>query len=382
MSVKSKKMSLVIMTLLLAASCGNKTESDTLSSSEIKAITKKTPIKTTFVKGSPLGIIKGSTSNPDSFITPTNLEDFSNYSLVGVDQFTEKEEVVVEEEDVDIEAGNEAPEEDQSKKGGQILYSFKQVGSDYIYSSNSDKGLNLSFILKNGKLDLISLNDVYDFKAIHYSQHKSGNAFSIMGTVEDSHEGKVLLSFTFVKKTFQKEIRKTDSKYKYIYGAGIMIPWNQKEVLNVDICGAPSEVVKNIYKDGIAMWNSTLLNRLTIAIRALFTYPPFSDLNTHCIYTVDNYQTEYSENIFNRGTTFSKGNTSEGNIIDADIMIWVKENAKMGKSLDEIDGLTKVVAHEVGHLLGLAHQFDSDTYSIMGYDGVDWITDYDIDVIQ
>ena len=145
---------------------------------------------------------------------------------------------------------------DETKKAGKTAYSFVKDGNNYVYSGSAGD-LKLVFELKNGKLDLTNLlvkdGSTYNLKTIHYSLKNTGDAFSILAQKNDDDSGKVLLAFSFVKKTEQKAIPKTDSIYKYIYGAGVMVGWDQKEILEVDICGAPSAKIENVYRDGINM---------------------------------------------------------------------------------------------------------------------------------
>jgi hypothetical protein len=376
--ISSKTSLLVFLCMsLMIAGCGNK---------GTNVVLKNTSLRTIFVKGDPTNLLKGSTSNSTSFITPANLEDFSNYSLTGITQFTEREEVIEQQDVGNIESGNEATEEDATKKAGNMIFSFAQNGNDYIYSSPSDN-LELAFELTNGKLDLTSLQikngGIYNLQGIHYSVKKTGKAFSILAKLDDQDgAGKILLAFSFVKKTEQKEIPKTASTYKYIYGAGVIVPWEQKEILEVDICGAPSVKIENLYRAGINMWTQALANRLKIVTKSLNIYPPFSDLNTHCIYTVNNYLTLPDNRVMNPGTTYTVGDTFQGKLVDSDIMIWVKENEKSGQTLEERSSLQKTIGHEFGHLLGLDHQFSDTLTSIMSYDGIDWVTNYDEDAIS
>ena len=365
------------MTTLTLAACGQKA---------IPQLSSTTSLETVFLKGDPITLLSGSTKNTDSFITLNQLEQFNNFSLEGISQFTEKV-VLIEKEDTNQstspEAGNEAKEEDRTALEKSRLYTFSHVGNEYTYSSPQEK-IDLIFTERLGKLELTGLHvdsGIYNLKALHYSLKNTGDAFSILAETQDEEDGKILLSFTFTKKSPEVTIDKTSSTYKYLYGAGVIVPWSQKEKVNINICGYRSSTVDNVYRNAIAQWNQALYGRLNIQTTTLFSYPPFSDLNTHCIYTVDNYLTETNPRFANMGTTYISGNLFQGKIIDADVMIWVKENEKFGTTLENTSNLQATVAHEIGHFLGLDHQFDKNITSIMSYARVTYVTSYDTEAI-
>lgn len=359
--------------IFIVNGCGNKSISSNV-------FHKKTSLVTVFVKGNPLNLIEGSQNESRSFITLTNMGSFDQYNLASVTQFTERDLVVEKTDVASVEEGNEAPKEDESENNEDMMYSFSKEGKQFIYS-NPHLNVDLSFGEKLGKLELngVKVSGIdYRVKSIHYSLKNTSDAFSILAETADDESGKVLLAFTFVKKSKPREIGKTYSLFKYLYGPGIKIPWDERTDLELNICGKQAPAVEKAYRSGISKWDQALAGRTKIAVKTLKTYPPFSDLNNHCIYTVKNYQTNPNNKVSTLGTTYNTADFSKGVIIDSDVMIWVKENEKFGTSFENAKYLNKAVAHEVGHWLGLHHQFDERFSSIMSYDDeIDYVTDYD-----
>lgn len=374
--MKTKKLIFLLAVMILTASCGSKKN----SSQEVSA--SQASVQVTFVKGDPSTIIDNTTKDTNSFINSEATIDFDNYTLTSINQFTEKEILVESTGETNIESGNEAKETDQTLDADKYLYKFEKGKSNEFAYTSEALPITLNFKTNNlGKLELTDLETdtyVYPLKALHYSLKNTKDAFSILAETTDPTDGKVLISFTFVKKEEKKLINKVSDYYKYIFGAGVIVKWDQNETLKINICSKYNSFQLNsIYQKSVNTWSYYLKGRLNLETNVLTTYPPFSDLNTHCIYTVDNYQTEYSDDIMNPGTTYTSANKFRGSLLDSDIMIWVKENEKTGSTLEDVYGLSRTVTHEIGHLLGLDHQF-SGTSSIMSYNRHDtYITSYD-----
>jgi predicted Zn-dependent protease len=368
---------MMICAFLLTVSCGNKVNSGGVQSA--------LKVQNTFLKGDPATIIAGSFLNNDSFITGDNVGDFQNFTLASVNQFTEKD-LLVEQTDVssNIEKGNEANDKDSTQNANKMLYRFRLKNNDYIYE-NSDIDLSFHFKIINNKLFLKELETkefVYKVEDLHYSILKTKDAFSILIKANDDQVGRVLMSFVFTKKIEQIEIPKSNTYFKYVMGPGVKVNWDQNESLVVHICGANTNI-ENIYRTAINEWKSTLNHRLNFKVERPFSYPPYSDLNTHCIYTVKNYQTLYSENAANPGTTYTTPNKFTGKFIDSDIIIWEKENEKYGVGLELVPTLSRTITHEFGHLIGLDHQFTKGINSIMSYNRYDdYISYYDKSAIN
>ncbi len=372
------KVSIMFAIAAFLAGCGNKNKTPAAAKGETTAI------ETIFVKGNPNQLIEGSQRNQTSFINASNVLLLNEYSLSHVIQYTEKAEIVKKEDTESAETGNEAEEEDTTEYAKRRLFNFVKTDNEYLYISLAS---GLSFDFQKDADDVINLEglivekEYYELNPIHYSMKKSGDAFSILAEIQDESVGKILIAFTFTKKSEAKKIETVSTLYKYLFGPGIIVPWNQKEILEINICGQQSAAVEKAYRDGVKDWDSALIGRLNVTTRTLISYPPFSDLNNHCIYTVKNYQTIYGNRFVNMASTILKGNLFKGQIIDADIMVWVKENEKYGVTLDQADYLQAVTAHEVGHLLGLHHQFDKSIKSIMSYEDIKYVTSYDEEAV-
>ena len=381
--MKLKKYLILVLACfsLIAVGCGKKKQNN--GSTSTQELKKDAALKTFFVHGDPMEVVYGSRFNTTSVIEESKIENFNSFSLEGISQFTEKDEIVEKADLGSIETGNEAVEDDLTKIKENNIYKFEKRGNEYIYTG--PKKIELTFEENEGKLEIKSFEiegASYAVTAIHYSLKEDGNAFSILVTTNEDVSGKILLAFTFTRRSFQRVITKTDKKYKYLYGAGVVVPWNNKEELELNICGGLiSSKLIEIYKKSINEWDGALKNRLTITTKHLLDYPPFSDLNNHCIYTVPDYQTLPSARRMNVATTYTVGDIYLGKLIDSDVLVWVKENAKTGQLLENQPSLEKSVAHEVGHFLGLDHQFAKEIPSIMSYAGVDLVTDYDIEAI-
>lgn len=97
--------------------------------------------------------------------------------------------------------------------------------------------------------------------------------------------------------------------------------------------------------------------------------PPFSDLNFTGIYIVD----EFAPSAW--GETLSVGSRSSQSIVDADVFLYLRNYRKtwdkMGLSYEDLKvsnsyTFYETMTHEIGHLLGLSHNF-AVSPSIMSY---------------
>lgn len=374
-AIMKRAPSFILCSLLLLQTlvgCGKKSE---------KKPHSKVQVQTYFVLGDPETIIAGSTKDATSFITTENLQALNDFALTSVMAFTEKEELIKDEavNPGNIEAGNEATEGNALEEE-HPTFTVAPVDGGFLYGAPKAQ-LQLFFTVAKGKLDLSKVylgKTSYPAKVIHYSVKADGNAFSILFSVND-RDGKNLVALTFVRKA-ERVVATADKRFRYLAGPGVKVAWPQDQDLKVYICGDIPEAIAMKYYAGTLLWEESLKGRLGVKVGWAKKFPPFSDLNSQCIYTVDNYRTEQSEESSNPAITVPNMDPFRSQFVDSDIIVWRQEIKKMGVDLEEAN-LLWYVGHEFGHLLGLDHQFEDGIKSIMSYDGVSEITDYDKEAI-
>lgn len=362
----------LFLVLLLSVACGKKSSS-------------KRKINRIFVKGDPLTLIKDTQKNQVSFITKENLEEFNNYSMGNFYFFAEKEQMPERKED--IESGNEAEDEDRTEEKRDI-FNLVQTGSDTYKFENPNGSIALNFKLEGNNLNLISLNyGEIEYKTIveHYSVTEDKKRFSILVRVADKAYGNLLMNLVFQKEGEQKEIRKISSDYKYIYGPGVVVPWklDEERKITVDVCPNISENFSlTKVKKALKVWESPFRykeKKLIINVRTPSTCKPFSDVNEHAIHYIDSYLTVADKDRYNPGFAMLQADLRDGHIYDADIVLLGSEISKDTSFADR--NLARVITHEFGHFLGLHHQFDDDSTSIMSYESIYYLGLYDEEAI-
>ena len=370
--MKLINFALLAILITSAAACGKK-------SSKSKSSVQRS---TFFVQGDPESVVAGSTLNPTSFLTSTNVDMIDGFELYSIYTFAERSELMPEESG-DIEAGQEASTDNELL---QERPTFKLKKSyDGVSYESTDAKIIFSFSKSLGSvlnLEQITYSGVdFPVKVLHYSLKQDQEAFSLLVNVEDS-TGKNLMAFTFVKKKAQN-LSTASAYYKYIAGPGVKARWNKAETLKVRLCSPPTASLAYQYRYGITLWSSSLSSLLPFEIETVTSYPPFSDLNFHCIYNVSSYITVAPDTGHaNPAATLPQIDRFKGEIIDSDILIFNSEIEKLGVTQEEYGKVGWIIGHEMGHFFGLDHQFDDSIKSIMSYDGIDYITIYDRDAMR
>ncbi len=339
-----------------------------------------------FVHGDVNELIKGAVVDNDGLIDASRVDDLKDFELVSYSLFTqyvERAQVQQINSQQDLETANSTNSESSSEPYHSD-YAFVSVGSTIDYQDTNKNAAEMDypsfqFTVKNGKLALASISGE-EVEAVHYSVKDGGNAFSLLMRVKDTSIGDGLLSAVFIRKTPEKPYRIVNAPENYyLEGDGIAIPW--KQTIKLSACGPNSATVKNAVETGMAAWskagdfqsNHIGGNLYTIDIKD--DPRPFSDLNQNCVRFIDSYKMEDQESLAVMGITLSTVDDNAQELIGANVFIF--------KDAVKRSGMTtiSVLTHELGHAIGFGHEFSTATKtalpSIMGYDGVENITDAD-----
>lgn len=323
--------------------------------------------------GDPLEVVRGTKGNLRSFLSDDNYKNFDNYALVNIAIF-ERYEPKAKPKD-DIHEGQEPNGHDGKLKMNKFYFQ-KLLESDSLIYQAEDESFGYKVKLKNiGGLYHVSsflygdaeypISNVY-----HYSVKNDGSAFSWLYLIEDGKD-KILMSMTFAKELDEVNLSERGGSYNFIFGNSFKVRW--RENFKIDICTSNSELQNYLYTntaDALSLWSKGLNIQMSVDIPK--EYPPFSDLNSHCIYAVDGLLRVQEEDMVNHATTYTTGIFEKQAIIDSDIFVWLKEfkkykrNSNLTSEFIHVNKTKATITHELGHFLGLDHIFDGTT-SIMSY---------------
>lgn len=316
-------------------------------------------ISEVFLQGNPAAIIKGAELDTFSFFRLGDLEKWKMYRPLKVLIFKRVGELSQDGVTVNpaIPVGGKNIEVVESGDSLQFLgsmgnykLSFGAVGDYYHLKSMSLYGTN------------------FKMKPLHYSLKSDHSAFSILGQTKDA-----LIAMYFVRDEgiTHRLSDIGDSFYEFLFGQK-KIRWTKTKPLVLEHCKADDSSRSEWFQwadYSLAPWKDILSNDLKLQFFNPDTFPPFSDLNRHCIYVVDQFKrTSPEDKKANPGTTFVLSHEKLGRILDGDIFIWTDEWKKSGLNpLDKPTKLIKTLRHEIGHFLGLGHKFDASVPTIMNY---------------
>ncbi len=246
-------------------------------------------------------------------------------------------------------------------------------------------GLDLAFeVSTQGGLNLVQHNGIPS-ELLHVSRHKDYPMVSLLiSGIEDRNLNVIYISRE-PSRVFP--LNRGQNRFPWIFQEEGR--W-QRQSLEIGFCGFPSQFHLQLGIQAVADWQKVLENRLKLKPK-VFTkdFPPFSDLNHHCIYWVDNFVREASNSMIKGGQTHPLLGPHGTGFIDADVFVFAQELRKVeainGRVMpeSETNRLVKtILTHEIGHILGLDHPSEKGAQSIMAEGNISEIQPVDVEALR
>jgi len=343
----------------------------------------KGAVQTLFVHGDPMELVSGATFNPQVPFTAREIPNLGDYQLVSATQLTEKGELVKSNaQGRNLEAEN-APTKSSDRLEKVIPFAFKKTANNLWAFASSE--FTIEFQERNdGSLQaqrVFTSKESHPVEAIHYSATPGLQMFSMLVVGRDEKLGKVMLVAYWLRQGSQVSLAQGNKSYNYTWGPGVLIPWDNRQEVTVNICGSSTQQYADLIREAVLDWNHALASRLKVNVQVAASYPPFSDLNFHCTQMINNFLIEHDQNVAFPGMTLNIPNRATGYIQDSDIFLWASEFAKYKVDIRNprmAERFMRIARHEFGHLLGLDHMFDG-TESIMSYNNREHVMIYNYD---
>jgi hypothetical protein len=350
------------------------------------------------VKGDPFVFVKGSAMNGTNSVPQAFFSDGASWSL-DMRGFAEEPP---EQPKGNIEDGEEAPDPSSNEAEQRRLSEegqFQATAGGFTFKNSF---LRARF-MKNDVTGTIQLHSIEsakpgkesspyvvgkDIRVLHTSFNDQ--AFSIL--IQSDVPGDRFVIDMFFSHSGPIPLTKdTSDNYYYLLGKGLKFQWPQDHAQTLVLCGDPGRGAAEAFERGANAWRPYLAGRLQFQTYAQTSCPPFSDVNSRVTVFVDDW-IEIVGPQAKAAFTTSAFYYGKGEIADSDIfflrgewqeMIGGFANLKKNDTHPRIvQAYYETLAHEMGHFLGLHHQFDHGVPSIMGYDDVSYITNYDSAAIQ
>jgi hypothetical protein len=293
-----------------------------------------------------------------------NINQFQDYSLYGGAQFKS---------DAEAQLGK-----GRHQVSTRTSYAFRKKSDAYVYEATS-QALKLEFSKDQDALHVSHLvvgDGRYPVKPLHYSVRDDRRIFSVLLQFTGHDAGNGLIALYFTKNSLSINKISLSSEYNYLLGRGKGARWDEK-TLRVDMCGNMSANDKDLITKGLKAWApsmDTVGVKLEIGERKKFA--PFSDVNTRCVQMIDEYFFEDDPKHAVYGIAVTAIDEDTSTILASSIMMSAGGLAKAelfgDKKRDPL--LSYSVAHELGHMLGLDHEFRTNAdgspkvSSIMSYE--------------
>jgi hypothetical protein len=365
----------------LALSCGSSKQPKDNSSD---AIGKPTVY---FLHGSPLSLIEETTPELHSPFKISNIEAFKDFDIAKFDIYRSTSPL---KDAGDDEKDDHSDDTNESEPMELPRYEFKVHNDRFHYKHTGKKDLPvLEFAVLGETLELVAISyknsGIIDVKAKHYSVSQAGDLFSILFSYNDDgseHLGAIYFTRNQIPLTKTKT---TNGDYPYLYGRDLAVAWQKP--LNFSICGKRASSNAAIIEQSIKSWDQLENGRigaLEYTIETKENAKPFSDVNQNCIFIVDSYKLVASLEKVALGLAIPVVNRTRSELVSGSVLIFENAHRQIGSETS----MGPVILHEIGHLLGLGHEFKKDDQgnavytSIMSYDGVEAIQQRDFEAID
>jgi hypothetical protein len=285
----------------------------------------------------------------------------------------------IEQDDIDSPLRAMSFSHEQKSKEHLALRFSADSNNELAVLENYNKLMRIHFVNSKGdwKLKAYEMNPItVSAELIHFSMTPDKKYFSILSR-EQNPESKIksLTSFIFTTGETYTEQNLKQIPYAFLR-KNKLYRWQKETPIKLSICGSMSDKVKNEVRMAAERWQNAGKDLIQIEIDEPKIYPPFSDLNTHCILEVVGLPASPHKDILNYGATISLANEDTDMMIDSDILIFKDEFEKTPNStinyryedLGQQNNRLRTYLHEMGHFFGLGHQFDKRYPSIMSYD--------------
>jgi hypothetical protein len=340
-----------------------------LTACSSKKSSNRSIVQEFYVAGDPMHFVYGNQTRKIDF---SFFADKEELRLVQYAAFRKKEEK--ENRSGSAENGN-APSEETERNTLPVLVNHNGANEVTIDVKAMDMAITLYNDDKgNGHARYTEEGTKFIADIEHFSISKDGNIMSLLISDKENGEVTTVVALYFARESKTAKLSYTDKIYRYLLGPGVKAGWTKGEERPFEICYAGENLTKVKYTAAKAGqdWQAALQERLKVEIKIAADPKPFSDLNQSCIYIVDDYLTEGDPGYVNFGSTLPIFETNGApRIIDGDIFLFGREFQKNGgESMFHYanDGyFTITMVHEMGHLLGLDHEF-TGRKSVMSYD--------------
>lgn len=291
----------------------------------------------------------------------------------------------------DLQKGQTPEEQSVFDKLDSLKFDIERK-ENFIYLSTGDqnhfaKAIQIDTNKLTVELFESAVSTQRQYQILHTSLASDGELFSLLLKSQAGSEDASVLAMYFVKHFQPKRPPTLDRNLNYLYGPGVKVTLSRQNKIELNACGSLAVESSEFIRDQVLKWNHALQGLFQIEFSVANEYYPFTDLKQKCIYFVDDYLSDPREDVGGLGMTKPVLDYNKPEIIDSDIIVFKSEFEKVSKNsrgfFQPERHIRHTVLHELGHFLGLHHQFDDSISSVMSYrEYLLELSDYDMHAIR